>query len=42
MNSINSEDFKDMNVHFNEPLKAVCVDPDTTSKRERSFVVGTL
>ena len=28
-------------VHINEPVKCVCVEDDSTAKRDRSFVVGT-
>ena len=36
----NSEENKEHSVHFNEPLKAVCVEEEAGAKRERSFLVG--
>ena len=38
--SPNSEENKEHTVHFNEQLKAVCVEEEAGAKRERSFLVG--
>ncbi len=38
--SPNQEDTKEHTVHFQEPLKAVCVEEEAGLKKERSFVVG--
>ena len=36
------EDIKESVVHFNQPVKAVCVEEDSTSKKDKSFVAGTI
>ena len=35
-----SEENKERLVHFNEPVKSICVEEEFNPKRERSFVAG--
>jgi hypothetical protein len=38
---LSTEDIKESTVHFNLPVKAVCIEEDSTAKKDKSFIAGS-